>query len=703
MKLLKRLKNRLTSGVPVVVMLGTFGAAGAVYKSTDGGGRMMGFAQGVPQAVSAPEAARITAVHVAIGSDVEPGQLVASLDTSVIDAEIAIAQAERARLEASLRSEQSSLGRRLDVDRDALEREVAKEREEEKRVAAEASALQVEIARVSKLVEQHQAVASDLAQMKFRHAQLQSVLAEKPRTIGILSKQLAAAGQRRHEAVDPSAAEKRIDAEVLVVQRKIELLEKRRASYLLRATQKGKVAAVDKQPGETANAGDAVVKLVATTNRVSVCVPEGRALGVRQGETARLWVHGQRGAPLTGKTVALGAIVSELPSRCWPSPTVRTWGREAIVELDANLDVVAGEGFTVAFDGTRAPASPSPVPNGGPPIANVNVGDLLVPNAEAHSGTNRPEPRPMTLGAGLTGRTRFEPSGILARSAENRYLVVSDDTGINRGPNEGRPWIFSMDPFGVVAPEPIPLEGIAAIDDLEAIAEGDGGEIYVLASQSHNKKGVRPRARSAMLRLRPDGARFRVDGEVHLAELLEVAPERAAALGLRSGTRELDIEGMTFHAGALFLGLKAPLDANGDAMIWKVSSPQALFDAPTGGARTLESADLTAWGHARVDVEVDGQTVPGGISELLFLDGSLALTSTPSSADVAAGALWRVDQPTGGSLSPRIVQRFPGRKPEGLAPSLRRGNLMVVFDAGESIPSVLETPWPPFTGARSSR
>lgn len=699
MKLLKRLKTRLASGVPVVVMLGTFGAAGVVYRSTDGGGRMMGFAQGVPQAVSAPEAARVAAVHVAVGSDVEPGQLIASLDTSVIDAEIAIAQAEKGRLEASLRSEQTSLGRRLDVDRDALEREVAKEREEEKRFAAEASALQAEIDRVAKLVDSHQAVASDLAQMKLRHAQLQSILAEKPRTIGVLSKQLAAAGQRKQEAVDPSSATKRVDAEVLVLQRRIELLEKRRSSYMLRANQRGKVAALDKQPGETANVGDSVVKLVTTTNRVSVCVPEGRALGVREGESARLWVRGQRGAPLTGKTVALGAIVSELPSRCWPSPTVRTWGREAIVELDTNMDIVAGEGFTVAFDGTRVP--PAATPSTSPPIANV--GDLLVPNAEANSGSTRPEPRAMTLAPGLTNRTRFEPSGIVARTAENRYLVVSDDTGINRGPNEGRPWIFAMDESGAVAADPIVIEGIAAIDDLEAIAAGDGGEIYVLASQSHNKKGARPHARSAMLRLRADGARFRVDGEVHLTELLELAPDRAAALGLTNGTRELDIEGMTFHAGALYLGLKAPLDANGDAMIWKVSSPRALFDAPAGASRTLESADLTAWGHARLDVEVDGRTVSGGISELLFVDNSLALTSTPSSADAAAGALWRVDQPSGGKLSPRIVQRFPGRKPEGLAPSLTRGNLVVVFDAGESIPSVLETPWPPFTGARSSR
>src|SRR5688572_30164018 len=112
MKLLTRMKERLATGMPVVLMVGTFGLAGVVYRGTDGGGRMVGFAQGVSQTVAAPEPARITALHVAVGADVEPGQLVASLDTSVIDGEIAIAQAEKGRLEASLRADQSSLGRR---------------------------------------------------------------------------------------------------------------------------------------------------------------------------------------------------------------------------------------------------------------------------------------------------------------------------------------------------------------------------------------------------------------------------------------------------------------------------------------------------------------------------------------------------------------------------------------------------------------
>ncbi|KYF79342.1 hypothetical protein BE11_24505 [Sorangium cellulosum] len=70
---------------------------------------------------------------------------------------------------------------------------------------------------------------------------------------------------------------------------------------------------------------------------------------------------------------------------------------------------------------------------------------------------------------------------------------------------------------------------------------------------------------------------------------------------------------------------------------------------------------------------------PGGISDLLFPpDGSLATASTPSTADGDAGAPWRVDRTQAGTLAPRLVQRFPGLKPERIAPSPSPGKPRVV-------------------------
>jgi multidrug efflux pump subunit AcrA (membrane-fusion protein) len=690
----RSLKARLSMAVPVATVAGTFALAFAVYRSDDPHGGLSGFAQGVPEAIAALEPARIATVHVAVGAEVEAGQLIATLDTSAIDGAIAVARAEKVRLEADIRSERFGLSRKLEGDTESLERATTKEREDLHRASAEAHALEAEIARVGKLVADRQAIATDLASLKLRYAQVASIVTEKPRTLGVLARQLDAAVRRRGEVdAKGSVDAEKLEAELQVVDRRIELLEKRRADQSLRATRKGRVASVEKNAGETANAGEPIVKLVGTSSRVTVCVPERRSLGLREGEVARLWTRGQRGTPLMGRTVAVGPVVAELPARCWPVAKLPMWGREVTVAIDTPSDIVVGAAFDVALGGAPHP-SPSSIEEGAP-VAKRGGSGTDVANIGPASASA--EPRLMTVPPALARRTRFEPSGVLARPDENRYLIVSDDTGQKDGADEGRPWLFSMDASGTVAPAPVAISGVPAIDDLESITVGDGGELYVLSSQSYSRKGRRNTARTALLRLRKDGEGLKVDGEAHLAELLDQAPERAATLGLARGTRELDIEGMTFHRGALYFGVKAPVDASGSAMIWKVTSPKALFD---GGAKNLDAAGLTAWGHVRVDVTLDGTTLAGGISDLLFHGDTLFVTSTPSIADGAAGALWRVDHVErfasahGAELDAKLVRRFVGRKPEGLSPSLKSGNLLIVFDAGSATPSFLDTPWP---------
>jgi len=367
MRFVDQLKGRLPAAVPVLTMLGTFGLAAALYYRDDARGGLLGFAEGVPEALAALEPARVTAIHVTAGAEVEPGQLIATLDTSVVDGELAVAEAEKARLEGALRAQRIVLGRRIEVDRETIEREAMREQEELLRLRAEAQALDQELARVKNLVAEHQALASDLAQLTLRRAQLTSLMIEKPRTIGVLTRQLGAADRQRHDFDDDAFSSARLDSEQLVLQRRMELLQKRRASHVLRATRKGRVASLDKQPGETANAGDAVVKLVSTTNRVRVCVPETQALGLREGDAARLSVRGQRAGPLPGRTVALGPVVSELPPRCWRTPRLPVWGREITVAIDAPIDVVAGEAFVVVLEGSRA----SPMLSPGLPVAKA--------------------------------------------------------------------------------------------------------------------------------------------------------------------------------------------------------------------------------------------------------------------------------------------------------------------------------------------
>ncbi|AUX42695.1 hypothetical protein SOCE26_041280 [Sorangium cellulosum] len=682
MNFLGRTRYALSGALPVVTMLATLGLAAWMYFSEGPSGRILGFADAEMELVAAVEIGRVTSIQVDVGAEVAPGQVIAVLDSAAIDAELKVARAEEARLLALIPAEQARLEEEIQMGLESLQRELAHQREEQRRIAAEGEALTSEISRMKRLVEDKQASLDDLSPLDLQRASVEALAGEKPRTLELLRVQIAAAEERRkkiRERAGPETAQ--IEADLAVTRQEIEHLELRRAQQTLRAMRAGRVSTIYKRSGDVAVPGDPIVDLVSTRGRIVACVPERSAIDLQVGDTAKLWVRGQSGAPLTGRTSVLGPLVLELPIRCRTVPTVPVWGRLATIELDHPFALLAGQAFDVTF--TRSPAALTAL---SAPAAPTAPGAPSPAAAPPRAGAA--EAAPMAVPAALRARSRFEPSGILPRAAEGRYVIVSDDTG--HGAGEGAPWLFAMSATGAVDPEPLPVSGVSELNDIESIAAGGGDEVYLLSSQGYSAKGKRKASRTALLRVKPDGRGFRVDAEVHLAELLDAAgPAALSALGLPGGTRPLEIEGMAYRDGALYFGLKAPLDADGNALIWKLDAPRALLDT-----RRLEGAGLSLWARARVDVELAGATAPGGIADLCFLpDGSLAIASTPSTADGAAGALFRVDRPGAGALAPRLVRRFPGRKPEGIAPSLSPGKLMVVFDAGAEAPSFLELPW----------
>ena len=309
--------------------------------------------------------------------------------------------------------------------------------------------------------------------------------------------------------------------------------------------------------------------------------------------------------------------------------------------------------------------------------------------APVSKGTRRPAL--MSVPSRLRARSRFEPSGLIWVSRLARYVLVSDDTGHKKS-DDHAPWLFLMTIKGKVDAKPLVVGGVKKFNDLESIAQGADGALYVLASQSHSKKGKRKGSRQIFARLKPRGLSYRRYGSVRLAELLDAAgSETLSRLGI-SDTRELDIEGMTAYAGGLLLGLKSPLSADGKAIIWQMKHPARLV-----ASGRLSEAGLGMWGKVKLSVKADGRQVPGGISELLALpDGSLVVASTASNINPTSqdGTLWRVSRTEEGPLNQRLVRTFPGQKPEGLALSPRAGRLTIAFDAGPSIPSWVEIPWP---------
>lgn len=279
------------------------------------------------------------------------------------------------------------------------------------------------------------------------------------------------------------------------------------------------------------------------------------------------------------------------------------------------------------------------------------------------------------LSGRMSASSSFEPSGLLWIDELKRYLVVSDDTG--RGELSNQPVLFLMDARGNVDDYFIKIPALKEIRDLESITQDDEGFIYLMSSQVSGSSGRRKKARELMIKARLTGRHLTVVEKVHFLTILKraVAEDRglAAELGI-DDVGELNVEGISFFGGKLYIGLDSPLDDEGRSLIWVLNSPSALFSE-----KRLDRSSLQLW--ARVYLSSFGKKQKDGIGDLLFTQGGdLILLS----GRVEGGKVWRVSSPEGGILKPLPLRSFRNLNPEGAALSGREGHLFIVFDQGKN-------------------
>ncbi len=277
------------------------------------------------------------------------------------------------------------------------------------------------------------------------------------------------------------------------------------------------------------------------------------------------------------------------------------------------------------------------------------------------------EPGPMVVPQGLLTLTSMpEPSGLVWSAQLSRYLVLSDDTGDKQRGTNHAPWLFAMNKQGVMDDAPIPILGLEKLNDAEAICSGPGNSFFLATSHSKNRKGQDKDARHLLLQLAPSGRALKILGT------LDILPAIIAAGIVTTGT--IDIEGIAFREGALYLGLKAPQNAAGSALILRVRDVMPAL--PTG---LVPSQNVQLWAEVPLQVPGPSGAVVQGISDMSFLpDGSLAIlaNSPKKKPPDGGGALWwlRSGNP------PHLLRRFPGLKPEGVTVTPDGKSLLIVID-----------------------
>lgn len=314
---------------------------------------------------------------------------------------------------------------------------------------------------------------------------------------------------------------------------------------------------------------------------------------------------------------------------------------------------------------------------------------LAAPLVLALSLSADPQARPVVVPPALAAVTSNpEFSGVSYSAALGRYLVVSDDTGLAEEGAKHAPFVLGLDEKGRLDEAPIPILGIASLNDPESLCAGPAGTFFLVTSHAPNKKGKTKAPRRQLLQLATEGRALKVVGK---ADLLEV--EGGTLLGAAGlpADGKLDIEALAFRDGALFIGLKSPLAAGKEAVIVRLADAEKAVKEGR-----IRAAALSRFAALPLCVAAGSGTVCQGVSDLLFLpDGSLLMSANAPKGGPAdgGGALWLAKAPAG-STPPVLVRRFEGLKPEGLALDPKGEKLVVLFDRDQAQPQwmVLDLP-----------
>jgi multidrug resistance efflux pump len=623
------------------------------WRQQPGRGTVPGLVTATRHRLGPVEAGRLAAVYVAVGDTVSAGQPVARLDCGEVDADVAV---ERARLQECLAEAETATtdlarqarDRRMQIETDLgrIRANLAAARGRQDAETAEMDSLGKQLAQLDGVLRNRIAQADQFTALRTRYERLARQTLHGPAEV----QAWAESAEQVRQALDALESDEMADrlrpltARIDTQSRRLDQLLERRERCTLRSPADARVSELLFTTGDTVPAGAAVVVLVGTQLQVSGYVPVDISVPLAPADPVVVSATDRAGAAdAHGIVQRIGPDVLEMPPRLWLWPNRPRFGRVVEVRLGAAADLVPGE--LVSINPGRGGAQAAPAP------------------AES--------PAPLQVPEALARRTRFEPSGLVWLPERNRVLIVSDDTGF-AGPNEHPPWVFSATVDGHVDPDPLQLEGVKAVSDLESATRSPEGNVYLLASQSISRSGRRPVKRQWLLRTRDTGDVFTVTGRVAFYDQLLSRLDGAtrAALG---ATDDLDIEGMAWHDGGLLLGLKSPLSSNGQARVWYLSDVDTVLrpDAVLGAGQLRAFATVT--------LPTCAAGAPGGIADLLLDGQRLFLLSTLPDGP-PCGSAWTAPFPMDGK-APRKLADWPDVKPEGIA-RVGDGTLLVVFDAG---------------------
>ena len=329
---------------PVLVWIAAAFVAWFLFTRSGSSLPLTGVVDVVRESVSPLETSRLRAVYVQPGDRVRAGQILAEMDTGLLDAEMAF---ERLDVQRQFRRAV------LNAETDLHDIRMQQARDE-----AELQALDPELERLEDLLERNLIDGQLVAQLRVQRQSLARAVELHPTTVALLERQVEETEALRREAEatfgaqadDAPAATAPADgsASTPPPRNRLGLLKLRRDLYVLRAQQDGVISRIEKEPGEVVQAGEPILSLVVEGSQFVIgFLPEWNAYDIEVGREVVLRSPVGRRGEIPATVTALGPEILALPGRVSPLPGQPMRGRRIIlVPADPNA-FLPGESVSI--------------------------------------------------------------------------------------------------------------------------------------------------------------------------------------------------------------------------------------------------------------------------------------------------------------------------------------------------------------------
>jgi multidrug resistance efflux pump len=319
-------------------------------------GEIVGVIETVAGPVAPLETARLSAVQVTVGQRVKTGDIVATMDTALVDAELRVAEVEMAEARDTISGYQRDILQMVQKgEASVLDAETGLEtlKINQARDAGELAELKKEQQRREGLLAKR-LISEELAsQLRPAIAALAETLAANPALIKVEERRLELAKKERDDMkvwlrVDAgqevsAAIQGKEKARGAIADAQRDLLELRRKNFTLRATRDGTVSTILHNPGDIVAAGDPVLQVIPLSASVVGFLPEIQLGELTVGQRMLIKRMSGRGTSVGAVVESIGPEVQTLPGRISPIRGQPLRGRRVMLKLDALHDFIPGE------------------------------------------------------------------------------------------------------------------------------------------------------------------------------------------------------------------------------------------------------------------------------------------------------------------------------------------------------------------------